>query len=532
LHSSKIWLASVALAFSLAASVGGGCAVFDGGTGGNGGSTSVSSSSGSTSTTSSTVSSSSSGTGGTGGIGTGGTGGTGGTCACTTAANCPTSTTVCASASCTSCACAVVNAAAGTACTDSGGTTCNGSGSCVQCNTAKDCTSTATPLCIASKCVAPTCTDGLKDGIETDIDCGGGGPMNCPACGLGKACSVNADCASAVCTAKVCTAPPANNTCATAEMHTLTPTSGTLTINATTAGSTENYTSFCGDTTTPPSSPNVVYAITLSAPGDLDVVLTAPSGSALVPALDIRTDCTKADYCLSTGAATDTFTTDVAAGTYYVIVTGQSGTSGAFTLSATLTAATCGNGVVDPGEQCDPGMSPPANDGCGAPGTVGQCQFVAPRAGTGASCTDPQILQVPAGKTSLLASAGMSTYGYSDHNVGSCSQLTGGIERVFQMTPTITGTLSVSVGYEADDVTSTCAVSPTVPECWAHMLYSRTTCATATTEIACVESHSAPNVPSTLSFAVTAGTPYWIFVDGFNGASYSYGPFNLFVNLQ
>ncbi len=189
--------------------------------------------------------------------------------------------------------------------------------------------------------------------------------------------------------------------------------------------------------------------------------------------------------------------------------------------------------MVDPGEQCDPGVDFAPNDGCGAPGTTGQCQFVAPLGGTGASCSDPQVFAVStAAPVSILASAGMSTYGYSDHNIGSCSQFTGGLERIFQITPATTGTLSVRVGYEADDVTSTCAVSPTAPECWAHMLYARTTCATASTELSCVESHSAPNVPSTLSFAVTAGTPYFVFVDGYNGQSYSYGPFNLFVTLQ
>jgi acetyl esterase/lipase len=54
---------------------------------------------------------------------------------------------------------------------------------------------------------APTCSDATKNGVETDIDCGGG---TCPACANGKVCAVNLDCTSGICTSGVCTsaAPP------------------------------------------------------------------------------------------------------------------------------------------------------------------------------------------------------------------------------------------------------------------------------------------------------------------------------------
>lgn len=41
---------------------------------------------------------------------------------------------------------------------------------------------------------AATCTDGVKNGMETDQDCGG----SCPACGIGKKCGGNPDCATGV----------------------------------------------------------------------------------------------------------------------------------------------------------------------------------------------------------------------------------------------------------------------------------------------------------------------------------------------
>lgn len=46
-----------------------------------------------------------------------------------------------------------------------------------------------------------TCTDGIPNGAETDVDCGGG---TCPDCANGRACSVDGDCQSNNCVAGVC----------------------------------------------------------------------------------------------------------------------------------------------------------------------------------------------------------------------------------------------------------------------------------------------------------------------------------------
>jgi hypothetical protein len=48
------------------------------------------------------------------------------------------------------------------------------------------------------------CTDGVKDGNETDVDCGGVAMSTCPACASGKRCTQASDCASMTCTAGVC----------------------------------------------------------------------------------------------------------------------------------------------------------------------------------------------------------------------------------------------------------------------------------------------------------------------------------------
>ena len=91
--------------------------------------------------------------------------------------------------------------AAGTTCQAGDGKLCDGEGACVECIEAGDCTS---GVCAQSKCVPPACTDAVKNGDESDVDCGGG---TCAACPDGDACGVAADCQSGVCTTGVCQAP-------------------------------------------------------------------------------------------------------------------------------------------------------------------------------------------------------------------------------------------------------------------------------------------------------------------------------------
>ncbi|RAL20326.1 hypothetical protein DL240_17240 [Lujinxingia litoralis] len=49
--------------------------------------------------------------------------------------------------------------------------------------------------CVEGSCVVPTCTDGLQNGAETDIDCGG---PECEACTPGKSCLEVGDCQAPV----------------------------------------------------------------------------------------------------------------------------------------------------------------------------------------------------------------------------------------------------------------------------------------------------------------------------------------------
>ena len=57
------------------------------------------------------------------------------------------------------------------------------------CSIAADCA--VTDSCVSEICTAPPCGDGTKNGAETDIDCGGG---TCDTCAEGGGCSKDTDC--------------------------------------------------------------------------------------------------------------------------------------------------------------------------------------------------------------------------------------------------------------------------------------------------------------------------------------------------
>src|SRR6185295_14025846 len=76
-------------------------------------------------------------------------------------------------------------------CSEGTGKLCDGAGTCVECNVDGDCA--ANEICPAHACIPATCNDLVKDGDETDIDCGGA----CgPTCDTDEACLVNGDCVS------------------------------------------------------------------------------------------------------------------------------------------------------------------------------------------------------------------------------------------------------------------------------------------------------------------------------------------------
>jgi hypothetical protein len=83
-------------------------------------------------------------------------------------------------------------------------------GTCADCATGKAClagTDCVSTVCsaVGKLCVADQCSDEVKNNFETDVDCGGG---TCADCAAGKACLAPTDCVSGYCSAlaKLCVA--------------------------------------------------------------------------------------------------------------------------------------------------------------------------------------------------------------------------------------------------------------------------------------------------------------------------------------
>ncbi len=106
---------------------------------------------------------------------------------------------------------------------DCGGGTCPACAAGMSCESERDC---ASRICASSLCQAPTCSDGMRNGNETDQDCGGDA---CPGCVNGRGCNSGSDCASGTCSAGICS-DPVGQAVATGKDHTclLTTSGGVL----------------------------------------------------------------------------------------------------------------------------------------------------------------------------------------------------------------------------------------------------------------------------------------------------------------
>jgi hypothetical protein len=79
-------------------------------------------------------------------------------------------------------------------------------GDCKPCPEGKGCAlggDCSAGVCILEKCAAPACDDRVKNGNESDVDCGG---TECPKCGADQKCLVPGDCISGDCGKGVCAA--------------------------------------------------------------------------------------------------------------------------------------------------------------------------------------------------------------------------------------------------------------------------------------------------------------------------------------
>ncbi len=141
------------------------------------------------------------GTGGVGGEPTGGGGEGGDPGECTSPDDCPGTASDCLVITCEDRTCDQVVVAAGASCDDDGGNVCDGAGECVECLNTEDCDANEVCDVPSNTCFPEQCFDGVENGSESDVDCGG---PDCPGCENGDACVDFGDCVSQFCDNFLC----------------------------------------------------------------------------------------------------------------------------------------------------------------------------------------------------------------------------------------------------------------------------------------------------------------------------------------
>ena len=92
------------------------------------------------------------------------------------------------------------------------GVDCGGTSACPRCAAGKSCGADQDCVsrhCSNSKCLAATCSDGRVNGGESGVDCGG---SSCGGCSAGTTCTAARDCLSGVCSSGVCAAASCSDT--------------------------------------------------------------------------------------------------------------------------------------------------------------------------------------------------------------------------------------------------------------------------------------------------------------------------------
>jgi hypothetical protein len=138
------------------------------------------------------------GAGGSAGMGGGGAGPCANGAPLAPPESCPGQDTDCRKRACVEGACGFINEPSATTCSareNPDAKLCDGLGNCVVCLEAPDCPAEK-PVCLNNECLVPTCGDMLKNGVETDVDCGG---MDCSGCDNGQDCLIASDCVSGFC---------------------------------------------------------------------------------------------------------------------------------------------------------------------------------------------------------------------------------------------------------------------------------------------------------------------------------------------
>ncbi len=301
-----------------------------------------------------------------------------------------------------------------------------------------------------------------------------------------------------------------------------------FTVSGSTTNKPDNFSTFCGDTFAGNQeiSDQVLEllvlqgcTLTLELTSDWNAVLGVRNEGLCLDEPPLQSTCINA----TSGSGTETLKRHMPSGRYHVIVDGAAlEQAGDFTLDIECAAPSCGDGVLNPGEQCDNGPDVP-NDGCSATCTV-EAQVA------GDSCAAPTIISIDAGQEAFWPSA--LPY-YNNSTAGNDGQGTCGAplgrDHVFAVTPTASGQLSVTVGQGFGKETL-CQTQPSLNEfCWEHMIYVRTGDCETGAQLLCANM-SYTTFATVAQFAVTAGTTYYVFVDGYINQPWAQGPYVMRLN--
>lgn len=200
------------------------------------------------------------------------------------------------------------------------------------------------------------------------------------------------------------------------------------------------------------------------------------------------------------GFASGSTTTGAAGGSTSTASGGGNGGSGASTGNGGAggqgggSMPACGNGVQDPGEQCDDGNTT-SGDGCSA-----SCTIEDPD-----SCPGPTLTLTTAGLTIMGDTSGAN----NDAGQQPCGGSNSG-EFVYQITPAQSGTMVATMTGQFNT-----------------LLYARTSCPGTGSGTTC----SSSTGPSTLTMQVNVGESFFLFADGY-GNSAEEGPFTLTIDLN
>jgi cysteine-rich repeat protein len=252
-----------------------------------------------------------------------------------------------------------------------------------------------------------------------------------------------------------------------------------------------------------------VYVVTPDLTGKMQATVTGQFDSAVY----VRSDCVSIGStdllgCVDKldGNSTETLTVPVVSGSsYWVFVDAPTSTqAGVFELAIEVTAAVCGDAVLDGGEGCDDGNAA-AGDGCDA-----ACQLEP--VGTNDVCPGQAITLVDDGNGSYSAQISSGNTNLSStSNITLTGCTSSGRDAIYAVVAPIDGVLIASVPTAAFNTS----------------LGAQTICGTSTSLVVCSNANTGTGGEE-IAFTVAAGTTYYLVVDSTSSTN-AVGPFQLSV---